>query len=125
VGKKCIYRVYCLSGKNKDDIFYVGITKLTLVEKLKFHINNGDVSNAEKCKKIRKYSKVLQIHELENVGFVEKKKALKRELYWMVKMKAAGFKLLNKHGLTGYIDPCRVAAKNPIIEKLQKEKQTT
>jgi len=105
---KYVYRVYCLAGKDVEDIFYVGVTKLPLIDKLKFHINNNDGSNEEKCKKIEKYADVLQIFELEEIGLVTKKKALERELHWMVTMKKHGYDLLNKHAITRYVDPCRV-----------------
>ncbi len=114
------YYIYCLSGPNQTDIFYVGYTKLTLIQRLKNHINSNDGNNEARVKKVRKYRDRMEIHELESFEGT-RQEALEKEVEWMVNMVAKGYKIVNVCGIRGYISKNRVG--KLCIEKLQKEKK--
>lgn len=101
------HRIYCLSGKGKKDIFYVGLTQLSLQERLRQHLFGNDGHNDDKRAKIKKYFHVMEIHELEAIEST-RYKALERELFWMVKLLSEGHKLCNKSAILRYIDKSRV-----------------
>lgn len=119
------YTIYCLSGPNKKDIFYVGYTKLTLTQRLKNHVNSNDGNNRARVNKVEKYNGCMEIHEL--YSFVAtKKQALEKELEWMVILVSKGYELVNVTGIRGYINKKRVGTSpigQEIIEKHSKPKK--
>lgn len=101
------YFIYCLSGPCQKDIFYVGYTKLTLLQRLKNHINSNDGHNEARVKKFRKYCDCMEIHELESFEGT-REDALRKEVEWMVTLISNGYKLVNVMGIRGHINKNRV-----------------
>jgi hypothetical protein len=101
------YYIYCLSGPNQTDIFYVGYTKLSLIQRLKNHINSRDGNNPARANKFEKYGDLMEIHELD-VLECTRKEALIKEVEWMALLVSNGHKIVNVSGLRGHISPNRV-----------------
>ena len=101
------YYIYCLSGPNQTDVFYVGYTRLTLIQRLKNHINSRDGNNPARSAKFEQYCDLMEIHELEELQCT-RKEALEREIEWMVNMVAKGYKIVNVLGIKGHISKNRV-----------------
>jgi len=104
---KHLHRIYCLSAKNKKDIFYVGLTILPLEMRLRQHLFDNSGNNKDRVAKIEKYFSEMEIHELEYIECI-RDEALARETFWMVKLISEGHKLVNKSSILRYIDSGRV-----------------
>lgn len=88
-------KIYCLSGENKSDIFYVGKSGGHLQLRLDEHIYDAKTggSNPEKNKIILRLGGKVEIHLLQKVcGRAESRWA---EYNWVQKLLKRGYNLTN------------------------------
>lgn len=91
------YTIYFLSGENKNNIFYVGITTLPLYKRLYDHLygaKNKYCSNGNKNDKILEYWGKVEIHEIETIE-ATKKEAYLIETKYIKRYKNMGYDLCN------------------------------
>lgn len=92
------YKIYYLSSKNKEDIFYIGSTSNSLKTRLKQHQRDaiaGNSFNKIKNSKILSIGNLIEIHQI--ASFSDKEKSLEVERMYIQEYIKNGHPLVNSN----------------------------
>jgi len=95
------YKIYTLRNPINNEIFYVGQTFQTLVERLHGHLNETGGSNRDKINYIKTlvdngYKPIIEeIETIHSTCYIDKASINERESYWIKYYRGIGCKLLN------------------------------